>query len=257
MKRFKTVMDASLSALVAVAAVLVIWRALAPGSRSQAPLRVQDAAGTIAANLVATSRGAGPLALVEFADFECPYCGRHASEVAPAIRKAFVDTGFVREVFINYPLANHPRARPASEAALCAAEQGKFWEMHDSLFLRQDELAEADFGRRARELSLDTDRFSRCLETGRAGPLLTRHESAARALGVRSTPSFFVGIVQADGSVDLKKRINGAVPFNDFRNAIMDVAPGELRRRLEAARGMDPAVDTARGSTPVSTAGVW
>lgn len=231
MKRLKSIVDVSVSVLVVVAAGLVIWRQFAPAGR-QVRAPVEDVSGRVPADIVTHVRGTGPVALVEFADFECPFCGSHARDVEPMIRKAFIDTGLLRQIFLNFPLSNHQRAVPASEAALCAGKQDKFWEMRDALFRNQPALADADLAERARELGLDIALFTECITGGKERPLIDRHKSTARALSVRSTPSFFLGIVKPDGSVELKKRINGAVPFDEFRAAIMDVTPEQLRERI-------------------------
>jgi protein-disulfide isomerase len=232
MKRLKVAVDVVVTVLIMVAATLVIWRHLVPAGQSQARDRIQDATGTIAAELTVNARGTGQVALVEFADFECPFCGRHARDVAPEIQKAFIDTEVVRQVFLNFPLENHRHAAPAGAAVVCAGNQGKFWEMHDALFQHQAALQHDDLMERAREVGLDLTIFSSCIEAGEAHPVIERHKSAARSLGVESTPVFFVGIVRADGSVELKKRINGAVPYSDFQSAIKDVTPPRLRDRI-------------------------
>lgn len=240
MKRLKSLVDLAATLLVIVAAGLVIWRQFAPGSAPRAGRPpIEDASGTIAAELMTTVRGTGGVALVEFADFECPFCGRHARDVEPMIRQAFVNTGIVRQVFIHLPLPNHSFAGPASEAALCAGNQGKFWEMHDALFTDQRSLATTDFAKRASEIGLDKGLFERCLETGEMRPTIERHKIAARDVKVQATPAFFVGVVQPDGSVELKKRINGALPFEQFKTAITAVAP-----QAPTARRGDP------GSSP-------
>ena len=134
MKRAKTILDVVVTLLVATAAGLVIWRQLAIQKPSSARPPVEDVGGTLPADIAKQVRGTGPVALVEVADFECPFCGTHARDVEPMLRKAFVDTGVVRHVFLNNPHASHLHATPASEAALCADRQGKFWEMRDALF---------------------------------------------------------------------------------------------------------------------------
>jgi protein-disulfide isomerase len=151
------------------------------------------------------------------------------------IRQAFIDTGILRHVFLNFPLSNHQRAGPASEAALCAGKQGKFWEMREAVFRNQAALADADLAERARELGLDIPLFTECVTGGKERSLIERQKNTGRALHVQSTPSFFLGIVKPDGSVELKKRINGALPFADFRSAIMDATPEGLRERISAA----------------------
>jgi protein-disulfide isomerase len=233
MKRLKSVLDVSATVLVIVAAGFVIWRQMAPGSRppSSRP-RVEEATGTISSELATSTRGLGRVALVEFADFECPFCGRHAREVEPMIRKAFVDTGIVREVFVNLPLPIHSHAGPASEAAVCAGNQGKFWEMYDALFTDQMALTTTDLKDRAGKIGLDKASFEQCLDHGDARPLIKKHQDAAQSMKVQATPAFFIGIVQPDGSILLKRRLNGALPFAEFKTALADATPKELRSKI-------------------------
>lgn len=232
MKRVKPILDVLVAVLVVIAASLVIWRQASPEGQSSARPPVEDAGGTIPPEIATHVRGTGVVTLVEFADFECPACGRFARDVEPMLQKAFVDTGVVRQVFVNYPLSGHARAEPASEAAICAGKQGKFWEMRDALLRNQARLGDADLTERAREIGLDAAVFSDCMSGGKERSLIERHRSAARSLDVRGTPTFFLGMVEPDGSVLLKKRINGAVPFGDFYSAIMEVIPRELRERV-------------------------
>ena len=125
------------TALVTLAAALLLWaqvesRWLRPGGRPQP----QDVTGlTINAGQVRHSKGAGAIALVEFTDYECPFCAQHTRDTAPSIDRTLVDTGRMRHVLFNFPLERlHPAARKASEAAECASRQGRFWEMHERLF---------------------------------------------------------------------------------------------------------------------------
>jgi protein-disulfide isomerase len=232
MTRFKSILDIGVTVLVVVAASIVIWRQFVPTGRSQFPSPVEDAKGMIPAELATVVRGTGQVALIEFSDFQCPFCGHHARDVEPLIRRAFIEAGLLREVFINYPLSNHPNAQIASEAAMCAGNQGKFWEMHDALFLNQAALGESDLTDRAREVGLNLALFSKCDRGGETRQVIERHKSAGRAFSVQSTPSFFVGLVRSDGSVELKKRISGALPFSEFRSAILAITPKELRGRV-------------------------
>lgn len=232
MKRLKSSLDVLATLLVVIAAGLVIWRQLAPTGPVYRP-KVQDAEGIVAADLVRTARGSGPLVLVEFADFQCPFCGRHAREVEPKIRDQFIETGVLRQVFLNMPLPNHPRAEPASKAALCADRQGKFWEMYEALFRTPTALEDDDLNARAQELGLDLPAFEQCISGPEPKDVIERHKEAGRKVGVQSTPAFFLGLLQADGSVALKKRINGALPFEDFRTAILELTPADLKGRVQ------------------------
>ena len=128
--------------------------------------------------------------LVEYGDFECPYCGA-VHGIVQAARKAF--GGNLRLVFRHFPLrASHPHALAAAKAAEAAAEQGRFWEMYDRLYRHQTELADEDLIRHARELGLDLDRFRASLGS-RAHELRVRDDLAsAAASGAQGTPTLFI-----------------------------------------------------------------
>lgn len=138
--------------------------------------------------------------LVEFGDFECPYCGE-LHPVIQAARKAF--GGNLRFVFRHFPLrSSHPRALAAAKAAEAAGEQGRFWEMHDRLYRGQTELEDEDLRRHARDIGLDVGRFAREL-SARAHEVRVREDlaSAARS-GAKGTPSLFINGELYAGSLD-------------------------------------------------------
>ncbi len=139
--------------------------------------------------------------LVEYADFECPYCGR----AEPVIRELLAQFGSeLRYVFRHLPLPEvHPHAQLAAEAAEAAATQGKFWEMHDLLFQHQDALTAKDLARYAAELGLDVERFTEKLNKRRYAPRVTRDVDSADESGVTGTPTFFANGRRHHGSFDL------------------------------------------------------
>ncbi|MFT3707230.1 MAG: thioredoxin domain-containing protein [Archangium sp.] len=144
--------------------------------------------------------------IVEFADFQCPYCAR-AHETVLTVLKAYGDK--VRIVFRHYPLQNHPKAPKAAEATACADEQGKFWELHDSLFESQ-ELDEDALAMQAKRVGVDEKKFSECLNSGRMGALVKKDLAAGQAAGVSGTPAFFINGLQ----------LSGAQPEEAFRKLI-------------------------------------
>jgi protein-disulfide isomerase len=225
MKRFREALDVAATICVIAAAGLLAWRQLAPSSKG-APA-AQDAKGIIAAEVVKNSRGTGAIALVEFADYECPFCGRHAREVGPALNSQFVKNGIVTEVFVNFPLQNHAEAQKASEAAECAAEQGRFWEMHESLFSPGGSLARAGLLARAQTIGLDAPRFSQCLDSGATAGIVEQHKKAGQQLSISGTPAFLLGVVREDGSIEVKRRLNGALPLDLFEQEISRLAPAQ------------------------------
>ena len=164
-----------------------------------------------------------PMVIIEFADFQCPYCGKFATETYPDLKRDYIDTGRVRFVFRHDPLETiHPFAMKASQAAECAGEQNRYWEMHRLLFSNQRELNDVHLIERAEAVGLDSSRFKRCLD----GVPLTRikdDQSEAARLGVQSTPTFLIGRVQSDGTVAVSRRINGAVPYDTFKSVLKEI----------------------------------
>jgi protein-disulfide isomerase len=159
-----------------------------------------------------------PVTVVEFIDYECPYCQRFAQETFPQLKANYIDTGKVRYVARDFPLRNHPRARPAAIAAACAGEQGRFWEMHEALLGAAGQLRDADFDRHAERLGLDRARFDACRGEARHEARLTADFQAARALGVGGTPSFLVG--KSRGSVAQGRLLQGDEDYAAFERAI-------------------------------------
>lgn len=127
--------------------------------------------------------------IVEFSDFECPYCGR-AHPIIQQVLREF--EGRVRVVFKNYPLSRHPHAMPAARAAVAAGNQDRFWEMHDLLFEHQQQLEPEHVDRYAEEIGLDMDRFHADLEATATQDRVEADQEQGHDLGVEATPSFFV-----------------------------------------------------------------
>lgn len=141
-----------------------------------------------------------PLTLVEYGDFECPFCAK-ATGVTRDLRKRFGSE--LRYVFRHLPLADvHPHAELAARAAVAAGYQDRFWEMHDLMFAHQDELEFEDLAGYAAELGLDIERFLRDLDDERAGARVRADISSAEASGARGTPTFFVGGLRHTGAFD-------------------------------------------------------
>lgn len=129
------------------------------------------------------------ITIVEFSDFECPYCGR-AHSILQQVLSEF--EGRVRLVFKNYPLSSHPRAMPAARAALAAGNQGKFWEMHDLLFEHQRQLEEEDLEGYAGELGLDLERFRRDVASAETQRRVEADRAEGQRAGVEGTPTLYI-----------------------------------------------------------------
>ena len=152
-----------------------------------------------------------PVTIVEFTDYECPYCRKYFLNTLPLVFGQYGDR--VRYVVMNYPIpALHPDALSAAEAAECAADQGRFWDYHDQLFLTTG-LDRATLGSIAARVHLDSTLFARCVDTRATAARVQDHMAQARALGVRGTPTFFI-----NGRIH-----GGAPPAAEFK-AIIDSA---------------------------------
>jgi protein-disulfide isomerase len=143
-----------------------------------------------------------PVTIVEYGDYECPYCGQ-AYPITKALQERLGDQ--LRFVFRNFPLAEaHPHAEHAAEAAEAAAAQGKFWEMHDLLYENQDALEDEDLARYAQTLNLDVPRFVKDMEEHRYADRVREDFRSGARSGVNGTPTFFINGVRHNGPFDLE-----------------------------------------------------
>jgi len=161
-----------------------------------------------------------PVTIVEFSDYQCPFCRQFVSTTLPAIKSAYVDSGKVRYVFRDFPIDHiHPYARKASEAARCAGDQGKYWEMHDLLFQNQQSLAPDQLPGLGSKLGLDAGAFNACLSSSKYAGAIQQNYGDGSAAGVRGTPSFVIGRTRPDDKVE-GVMVVGARPLADFRQEI-------------------------------------
>ncbi len=160
-----------------------------------------------------------PVTIVEFTDYQCPFCARHAMQTLPQIKANFVETGLVRYVIMDFPIvSNHPQATKAAEAARCAGDQDAYLEMHDLIFVNQqqwsrNEQAVSLFISYAEQIGLNMAAFTECLESDRYETTVLANLQTGVELGIRGTPSFF-----ANGYF-----INGAQPYELFAQAVQEL----------------------------------
>jgi protein-disulfide isomerase len=160
------------------------------------------------------------VAIIEYADFECPYCGEYERKTFPLLLTDYIETGKVKYFYRDLPLPEHARAMPAARAARCAGEQGKYWEMHDSLFAKQNALSGPALLERAQTLGLDTAKFTECQSSEKYTTDIQKSVSEAQKMRIDGTPIFFLGIVEPSGDVTIEKRFKGAPPFDVFKSAL-------------------------------------
>jgi len=189
--------------------------AQAPAQEEEQPavLGASDQEALTAGATLTKGNPEAPVTIVEFSDYQCPYCARYSTTTLRQIMDTYGDD--IYYVWRDYPLGFHPNAVPAALAARCAGQQGKYWEMHDQLFVNQGNWSEQENAREffvglASELDLDTDQLSQCLEKQVGKTEIEADLKLAREMGVRATPTFFVN----------GQKLEGAQPFEQFQAVI-------------------------------------
>ena len=163
------------------------------------------------------------ITIIEFSDFQCPFCAKFHTETLPTIMEEYIDKGTVKLVFRDFPIQNiHPNAVPASIAAECANEQGKFKQMYHTLFEKQKEWNNLEtsyaitiFNQYASEMKLDEEKFDTCIRNAKYLEEVQKDLNDGRTYGITGTPGFFIGNEKI-GFVELK----GAQPFESFQKII-------------------------------------
>ncbi len=241
-----------LTAVLSIAAVLALGTAISTWlltSRQIAQLRkdvadLEDAHRELARQIVegrSTEAGAvgavldlagapalGPadavVTLVEFSDYECPFCIRHFHQTMPQIQAHYIDTGKIRYVFRDFPIdQNHPQAIRAHEAAHCALEQRRFWDMHARLFSAPGTHTPIALEDLAREAKLDDSQFRSCIASGRTTSAIRSTVQLVESLGATGTPWFFVGMRDPKtDKVRVLKSLGGAQPYEQFARVLDD-----------------------------------
>ena len=163
----------------------------------------------VAVDATGPSKGpdAAPITIVEFSDFECPYCVR-AEPTVKQLLEAY--PGKIKLVFRDFPLPMHPHAPKAAEAAHCAGDQGKYWDMHEKLFANSQKLEVGDLKGYAKDLKLDVAKFDKCLDSGEKSALVEKNRKAGEDAGVTGTPAFFVN----------GHSLSGAQPLEAFKTIV-------------------------------------
>ena len=150
--------------------------------------------------------------IVEFSDFECPFCGRFYTDTLPSLLKDYIDTGKVKLYYRHFPLAFHPQAKPLANVAECANEQDKFWEMHDKIFENNATVSSSTmdtFKGWAADLGLNTSKFNDCVDNSKYEKDIDADTADGTAAGVSGTPTFYINGLQLVGAqpIDAFKKI--------------------------------------------------
>lgn len=191
-----------------------------PGERAAAPAPAPEAkpadndSGPVDVELRADDHIKGdknaPVVIVEYSDFECPFCGRFYSDTLGQVEDTYIKTGKAKLAYRHFPLSFHQNAMPAAIASECAGDQGKFWEMHNAIFDNQTAIGPDNLKKHAAQIGLDTAKFNKCFD-GREHESEIRTEMAEGSqFGVSGTPGFFIN----------GKSVSGAQPFEVFKSII-------------------------------------
>ena len=205
------------------------------GEAGPALLDVPTDVSMVVSDLPVIGDSRASVIVIEFSDFECPFCRRYARTVFADVEREFIVPGRVRYAFAHFPLESiHSRARLLAEAAVCAGRQGRFWEMHDLLFdlpaSDDTTLLEAVVA----EAGLQADQVLECLqEGGQLSEVIDRDIQVGRRLGIAATPSFVIGQIDKAGHIRPLKLIRGAQSVEWFRRAIKEVSDEASPRRSE------------------------
>jgi protein-disulfide isomerase len=217
-----------IAAVMVTGAILYIGRgsggtaAIAP-TQQPSPTPIKDPTTLLGPNDPSLGNANAKVTIVEFTDFECPYCRSFFIGAYPQLKKDYIDTGKARLVFRNFPLPFHDAAKPAALAALCANDQGKFWQMHDEIFTEQQKqeptmtqvtktisFTPADLKTWAAKIGLDMQQFNQCVSSNKYTKQIDADTAAGTGFSVDGTPTFFI-----NGQV-----LVGAQPFSAFKTLI-------------------------------------
>jgi protein-disulfide isomerase len=173
---------------------------------------------SVAPGWYSLGRDDAPVTVVEFADYQCPFCRKFHSDTFAEIKKNYIDTGKVRYVSRDLPLDFHPNAPGAAVAARCAGEQHKFWEMRDMMVVNAADLTTPSLIKYGQQINLDMTAFGLCLNDKKYTAAIQKDVADANTMGISGTPSFVVGKTAKDEINGV--RIVGAVPYSVFDTAI-------------------------------------
>jgi protein-disulfide isomerase len=162
-----------------------------------------------------------PLVLVEYTDYQCPFCQRFHNDAYAQLKTNYIDTGKLRFVSRDFPLAFHENARQSAVAARCAAEQGKYWEFRHTMIINASQLQPDKIVGYAQNASMDVDKFKTCVASDKYRAAIDKDVAEGTAAGVSGTPSFVLGRVE-NGKLE-GVRLVGAMPYPQFEAKIKEM----------------------------------
>jgi protein-disulfide isomerase len=161
------------------------------------------------------------VAIIEYGDFECPFCRHFQHDVYPQVLDKYIKSGKVKYFYRDMPLPFHSHALPAARAARCAGEQGRYWEMYDALFADKLASTAAEIDDQAKGVGVDTVKLDACVNSDRFAAVIHRNVDEASKMQIRGTPTFLIGTMSPGSDrINIKATVVGAQPFEAFKAAI-------------------------------------
>ena len=215
--------DAILNELKAIHQLLLTQQTTrAASAPAPAPAQSDKVKMSVGTGWYSLGRDDAPVTMVEFTDYQCPFCRRFEADSFAQLKKEYIDTGKVRFVSRDLPLEFHPNAPAAAMAARCAGEQHKFWEMRDAMMLdTSTDLGPDSILKYGQKTNLDMTAFRGCLSDKKYTDAIKKDTADAGTLGISGTPSFIIGKTAKDEIAGV--RIIGAVPYSVFDSTIKDL----------------------------------
>lgn len=197
------------------------------GQAQQGPAAGPEIPGLVGATIPtagepAMGSSSAKVTIMEVSDYQCPFCKRQMLQTFPQLEAEYIKTGKVQYIFVDYPIAQlHPTAARSHEAASCAGEQGKYWEMHKSIFTSPVANDDAALIAQAKTVGIDTARLQSCLTSGKYAEPVQASVRRMEQLGIAGTPMVLIGLTPAPGQpMKIVKFVYGAQPFTAFKAAI-------------------------------------
>lgn len=218
--RWRRALDLSTTTLVLIAAIVVLWNTWAnrPNQR-RSSVTTRNAIVVIGRSPTLGNANA-KVAVVEYSDFECQFCATASHEVLPLIKAEYLATGRVLLAFRHFPLTSvHRSALLAAVAAECAAQQDRFWPLHDRLYQGGTGLDALSLREHVIAVGANVTRWDACMSAGDARKTVDVDAASARALGIQGTPTFLIGSVRPGGRVNVFKQISGVGTVAEWRSA--------------------------------------
>jgi protein-disulfide isomerase len=227
--------------------VMIVFLLLAGATSSQTMPSAEPSASGYQGDVKVTDfplqgNAGASVAIIEYADFDCPFCRHYKNDIYPRIFADYIKAGKIKYFWQDFPLRIHAQALWAARAARCAGEQGKFWEMRDVLFNAFPNSSEKAVLEQAGTSAIEISKLSECLSSERYTNEVFQSIAEGQKLGVNSTPTFFLGTIDPDhpGVLRISKVIRGAYPFPVFEADLDELLASHSQQQTSSTHSKSP-----------------